>query len=196
METLVSLHNYPGFSKHRSGSSTRPSCLWPSITIPTPSLRLPSCLLKRTKSKLSLISAYQVWESKFLSTRKLRRFSAAGESESLCRLGTIFLRPCCGRSHVSYWGPTADKTSAASFTSETFLQKCHAHYARTPRDRLRSWRSIPPVVCIVLKVPRCPLKVLEAMDADVVGTLVIQCESSGHLFHNIWLRHFPRTKEI
>ena len=63
-----------------------------------------------------------------------------------------------------------------------YSKKYHAHYTRTPRDRLRSWRSIPPVVCIVLKVPRSALKVLEDVDADVIGTPVLHCESSGHSF--------------
>lgn len=57
--------------------------------------------------------------------------------------------------------------------------------ARTPRDRLRCWRTIPSVVCMILKVPRRSLKVLEDMDVDKIGTPQLQCESSSHSFHNI-----------
>ncbi len=67
------------------------------------------------------------------------------------------------------------------------LRPLSLEMARTPRDRLRSWRSIPPVVCVVLKVPRRALKVLEDIDADVIGTPLLQCESSGHSFQNIHL---------
>ena len=55
----------------------------------------------------------------------------------------------------------------------------------SPRNRLREWGSIPPVVCVVLKVSRRYLQILEDMDVDDVGTPPMQCETSGPTFHNI-----------
>ncbi|KAF8958508.1 hypothetical protein BDZ97DRAFT_1762138 [Flammula alnicola] len=57
--------------------------------------------------------------------------------------------------------------------------------ARSPRDRFHGWKDIPPVVCVVLKVPRQQLKALEAMDADEILTPMLQCHSSSPTFHNI-----------
>lgn len=44
------------------------------------------------------------------------------------------------------------------------------------------WDSIPPVVCVVLKVPREYLKKLEDLSADKIGTPIFQCEIES-LFH-------------
>lgn len=49
----------------------------------------------------------------------------------------------------------------------------------------QGWQDIPPAVCVVLKVPRRRLKVLEDMDADEILTPFLQCETRGTQFHNI-----------
>jgi hypothetical protein len=57
---------------------------------------------------------------------------------------------------------------------------------RSPRDRFRTWKEVPAIVCLVLKVPRHHLKPLEEeTDPDQIGTPMLQCESSGATFHNI-----------
>ncbi|KAF8204577.1 hypothetical protein BJ912DRAFT_1072320, partial [Pholiota molesta] len=56
---------------------------------------------------------------------------------------------------------------------------------RTPRDRFHGWKDVPPVVCIVLKVPRHHLKPLEDMDPDDIKTPMLQGEMFPGAFHNI-----------
>ncbi|CAA7259328.1 unnamed protein product [Cyclocybe aegerita] len=56
---------------------------------------------------------------------------------------------------------------------------------RTQADPFRDWNIVPPVVCIVLKVPRRNLKVVEDIDPDAIGAPPLQCESSALSFHNI-----------
>ena len=70
------------------------------------------------------------------------------------------------------------------FTAEC-LRPPSLELARTSGDRLRGWKTIPPVVTIVMKVPRRALKVLENIDLEHIGTPQLQCESSGPSFHNI-----------
>ncbi|KAG5634677.1 hypothetical protein H0H81_001127 [Sphagnurus paluster] len=41
------------------------------------------------------------------------------------------------------------------------------------------WKHVPPVVCVVLKVPRQSLRVLEDVNPDQVGTPIMQCEVIG-----------------
>ncbi len=49
-----------------------------------------------------------------------------------------------------------------------------------------TWDTIPPVVCIVLKVPRAALNPLEEMAADEVGHPILECEtySRSHNVHS------------
>jgi hypothetical protein len=56
---------------------------------------------------------------------------------------------------------------------------------RSPRDRFRTWKEVPAIVCLVLRVPRHHLKPVEEIDPDQIGTPMLQCESSGANFHNI-----------
>jgi hypothetical protein len=56
---------------------------------------------------------------------------------------------------------------------------------RSPRDRFRTWKEVPAIVCLVLKVPRHHLKPLEEIDPEEIGTPMLQCESLGANFHNI-----------
>lgn len=60
---------------------------------------------------------------------------------------------------------------------------------RTPKDRFNGWKDIPAVVCVVLKVPRHQLKYLEDMDANKIGTPMLQCEKYSDdpnvKFHNV-----------
>ncbi|KAG6884317.1 hypothetical protein C0993_012189 [Termitomyces sp. T159_Od127] len=49
-----------------------------------------------------------------------------------------------------------------------------------------AWDGIPPVVCVVLKVPRIYLKGLEGLSADKIGTPIFQCEVESLLDHNVF----------
>jgi hypothetical protein len=42
----------------------------------------------------------------------------------------------------------------------------------------------PPVICVVLRVPRSALKVLESTDLNGIGTPLLQCEVMGPRYHN------------
>lgn len=50
------------------------------------------------------------------------------------------------------------------------------HKAGQGEDFFRRWNVVPPVVCIVLRVPRTALKVIEEMDPDEIGRPILQCE--------------------
>jgi hypothetical protein len=54
------------------------------------------------------------------------------------------------------------------------------------QGRFRRWTSIPPIVCVVLSVPRTKVKVLEDIRADHIGTPVIHCEVRGAHSHGIF----------
>ena len=56
---------------------------------------------------------------------------------------------------------------------------------RTPQDRFHGWKEVPPVVCVVLKVPRRNIEILENMGPDEVLTPSLECHSSGLNFNNI-----------
>ncbi|KAH9482241.1 hypothetical protein JR316_0004339 [Psilocybe cubensis] len=60
----------------------------------------------------------------------------------------------------------------------------------------QGWKSVPPAVCVVLKVPRHHLKVLEDMDPDVLMTPFLQCETHAPSFHNIHSSIRPIFGEI
>ncbi|KAF9476995.1 hypothetical protein BDN70DRAFT_862417 [Pholiota conissans] len=66
------------------------------------------------------------------------------------------------------------------------LTSAHVETVRTTRDRFRGWKSVPPVVCIVLKIPRQKLKSLEDIDPDKIMTPVLQGEVLSSSFHNIF----------
>ena len=63
----------------------------------------------------------------------------------------------------------------------TFVQKL-----RSPLDLFHGWKDVPPVVCVVLKVPRPNIKILEEMDQDDVLSPTIECHTSGPNFLNIY----------
>lgn len=50
----------------------------------------------------------------------------------------------------------------------------------------RQWNIVPPVICIVLRIPRTALKVIENMDPNEVGTPGLHCEVRGPGFHNMF----------
>jgi hypothetical protein len=53
---------------------------------------------------------------------------------------------------------------------------------RTPQDLFHGWKDVPPVVCVVLKVPRRYIKILEDME---IFTPSLECHTSGPNFLNI-----------
>lgn len=67
------------------------------------------------------------------------------------------------------------------------LTSAYLESVRSRFDRFYGWKNVPPVVCIVLKVPRKQLKPLEDMDADEILTPTVQCETYADnlSFHNI-----------
>ncbi|KXN86114.1 hypothetical protein AN958_10481 [Leucoagaricus sp. SymC.cos] len=72
------------------------------------------------------------------------------------------------------WGIHSESTLQPDFISKVFEKK------RTPFE---NWETIPPVVCIVLKVPRAALKVLEDSPEDEMKNPIIACETFQQ-FHN------------
>ena len=65
------------------------------------------------------------------------------------------------------------------------LQPDFVEHLRSPRDCFHGWKDVPPVVCVVLKVPRRNLKTLEDIDPDEIGTPALECHTSGSNFDNI-----------
>ena len=70
------------------------------------------------------------------------------------------------------------------FTINT-LRPTYTESLRSPQDRFHGWKDVPPVVCVVLKVPRQNIKNLEDMDPDKILTPSLECHTSGSNFHNI-----------
>jgi hypothetical protein len=50
---------------------------------------------------------------------------------------------------------------------------------RSPQDWFHGWKDVPPVVCVVLKVPRRNIKILEDMDPNEILTPSLECQTSG-----------------
>ena len=50
---------------------------------------------------------------------------------------------------------------------------------RSPHDWFHGWKDVPPVVCVLLKVPRRNIKILEDMDPDEILTPSLECQTSG-----------------
>jgi hypothetical protein len=63
----------------------------------------------------------------------------------------------------------------------TFVGRLNHH-----RDLFHGWEEVPPVVCVVLKVPRRNIKILEDMDPDEILTPSLECQTSGPNFPNIY----------
>ena len=62
------------------------------------------------------------------------------------------------------------------------LRPTYVERLRSSQDRFHGWKEVPPVVCVVLKVPRRYIKILEDMDP---GTPSLECHTSGSTFFNI-----------
>ncbi|KAF7971953.1 hypothetical protein HWV62_19417 [Athelia sp. TMB] len=45
--------------------------------------------------------------------------------------------------------------------------------------KFRGWLQVPPVICVVLKVPRSKLKILEDMSSDKIGSPMLDCHIYG-----------------
>ena len=70
------------------------------------------------------------------------------------------------------------------FTVDT-LRPAFVQTLKSPHDRFHGWKDVPPVVCVVLKVPRRNLKILEDMDPDEILTPSLECHTSGPNFLNV-----------
>ena len=57
---------------------------------------------------------------------------------------------------------------------------------RRPQDRFHEWKDVPPIVCVVLKVPRRNIKILEDMGPDKILTPSLECQTGGPNFLNIY----------
>ena len=64
-----------------------------------------------------------------------------------------------------------------------FLPKFSAGVKEGP---LKGWKSIPPVVCISLQVPRKSFDIFEAFTTKQIGTPVIHCALMGATSHNLF----------
>ena len=62
------------------------------------------------------------------------------------------------------------------YSAET-MSSAYLESVRGPFDMFHGWQTVPPVVCIVLTVPRKQLKPLEDMSADKISTPTLQCET-------------------
>ncbi|KAF9476997.1 hypothetical protein BDN70DRAFT_838433 [Pholiota conissans] len=76
-----------------------------------------------------------------------------------------------------------------------YLRNVHTLFVHTSKyveslrkadDRFHGWKDIPPIACVVLKIPRKHLKRIENVDADQIQTPMLQCEVYGPNFHNIY----------
>ncbi|KAJ6496758.1 hypothetical protein DFH09DRAFT_1204932 [Mycena vulgaris] len=60
----------------------------------------------------------------------------------------------------------------------------------TPTDRgvglFKGWKEVPPVVCLVLVIPRERIRLLEGETGRRLGSPMFQCEVRGRTFHNIF----------
>jgi hypothetical protein len=70
------------------------------------------------------------------------------------------------------------------FTTST-LRPTFVERLRSPQDRFHGWKDVPPVVCVVLKVPRRNIKILEDMAPDEILTPSLECQTSGPNFVNV-----------
>ncbi|KAL6305441.1 hypothetical protein BKA93DRAFT_213686 [Sparassis latifolia] len=50
----------------------------------------------------------------------------------------------------------------------------------------KGWSSVPPVVCLVLVVPRSKLQIFEKRTREKVGSPILQVEVRGQAYHNIF----------
>ncbi|KAG6860845.1 hypothetical protein C0995_006983 [Termitomyces sp. Mi166 len=57
-------------------------------------------------------------------------------------------------------------------------------FGNNPSRVFNGWDDIPPVVCVVLKVPRKYLKELEGLSAKKVGTPIFRCEIENQVHQN------------
>ncbi|KAF5364067.1 hypothetical protein D9756_000165 [Leucocoprinus leucothites] len=72
------------------------------------------------------------------------------------------------------WGVHSEAPFLPDFVSKM--------YGKSPAP-YQSWSLVPPVICIVLKVPRAALKVLEDIPVDEIGHPLLACETF-HTMHN------------
>lgn len=65
------------------------------------------------------------------------------------------------------------------------LKPSYLEKLRSTQDRFHGWKDVPSVVCVVLKVPRRNIKILEDMDPDKILTPSLECHTTGPNFDNI-----------
>ena len=65
----------------------------------------------------------------------------------------------------------------------TFLPNFRGDVKKGP---LKEWKTVPPVVCICLQVPRKSFNILEASNAKQIGTPVLHCALMAPSFHNVF----------
>ena len=70
------------------------------------------------------------------------------------------------------------------YTTDT-LRWDYVRSIRTPGDYFDGWQVVPPVVSVVLKVPRKFLKVLEDSDRMEIGVPILVCETRGSNAQNV-----------
>lgn len=61
----------------------------------------------------------------------------------------------------------------------------------TKVGKLGGWNSVPPLVCVILTVPRNSLKVLTDFEAAEIGSPTLKCEVQSPLGHNVLYDFHP-----
>ena len=56
------------------------------------------------------------------------------------------------------------------------LRPAFVERLRSRQDWFHGWKDVPPVVCVVLKVPRRNIKILEDMDPNEISTPSLECQ--------------------
>ncbi|KAF9448971.1 hypothetical protein P691DRAFT_704001 [Macrolepiota fuliginosa MF-IS2] len=84
------------------------------------------------------------------------------------------------------WGIHSEECFASGFIM--------ARYGSRPAP-FQAWDNIPPVVCVVLKVPRSALKVLKELQEDQTGGPILECETYSK-FHKIYSSIRPTFGDI
>ena len=66
------------------------------------------------------------------------------------------------------------------------LQPTFIESLRSPQDPFHGWKDVPPVVCVVLKVPRRHIKILEDMVTEEMPTPSLECQSKWRNSINVY----------
>ena len=89
-------------------------------------------------------------------------------------LNSNYYQEFCGQLHLR-----------GIYTVWALTPAAHANLLH-PAGIFSGWNSIPPLVCVVLLIPRAKLKPLEDMDPSELGSPMMECVIKGTDSHNIF----------